>query len=84
MAEKKLPEDKNKFKPGFDVTFVGENILTAALAQYIALHEGDLPSEEILHKMTKSAVDGAVFFSKHKKHYGIHERLTDDLERMEV
>ena len=84
MAEKKLPEDKNKYKVGFDVTFIAENIWTAAIAQYIALHDGTLPSEGILHTMVKSAVDGAIFFNQNKKKYGIHERLTDDLERMDV
>ena len=80
MADmKKQPEDKNKFKPGWNLTFVAENILTAAIAQYLALHDGELPSEDILHRMTKSSVEASVFFDKHKRKYGIHDRITDSI-----
>ncbi len=86
MSEKtkKPAEDKNKFKPGFETTFIAENVWTAALAQYIALHEGNLPSEDILHTMAKSAVEGAIFFTAHKKKYGIHDRLTDSISEEEA
>ena len=84
MADKpKKQEDKNKFKPGWELTFVAENILTAAIAQYLALHNGELPSEDILHKMTKSSVEASIFFDKHKKKYGIHDRLTDSVNEEE-
>ena len=81
--QKEKQEDLNKFKPNWELTFIAENTWTASLAQYIAIHEGELPSEDILHKMMKSSVDGAIFFEKHKNSYGIHPRLTDSIEEKE-
>ena len=72
-----MDEDKNKFRPGFEVEFVSENILVQTLAHYIATHDGDLPSELILHKIMKACVDGALFFDMYKKKSGIGNRLID-------
>ncbi len=78
MAEKK-PKDKNTLKPTWEITFVAENLLIQTLAIYIAHHDGELPSEEVLHKMTRSCVDGSIFFNNNKKKYGIHDRVTDNV-----
>lgn len=88
MAKNKK-EDKitidigDSMKPHWEVTFVAENILVQTIAIYLANNNGELPSEDLLHKMTKSSVEASVFFNKNKKKYGIHDRIYDGLDKLE-
>lgn len=77
-------EDKNRMKPSWEVTFVAENILVQAFAIYIAQHDGEMPPEDVMHRMTKSCCEASIFFNANKRKYGIHDRITDSIGEDEL
>lgn len=87
MADKKpQAEDKNKFKPGFEVQFIAENIFVASIGNSVKRNaEGKLilPTDQEVCEIVEMSIAAAKIFQENKKHYGIRDRFTDDLEKLD-
>lgn len=87
MADKKSQqEDKNKYKPGFEVQFIAENIFVASIGNSVKRDVAGkliLPTDQEVLEMVEMSIAAAKIFNENKKHYGIRDRFTDDLDRLD-
>lgn len=75
---KKQSEDKNRFKPDFDIQFIAENIFVSSMGYMIAMGARTFSDETILEFVEKS-IAAATLFTRHKGEFGIRDRVTDTI-----
>ena len=81
-TNKKHPEDKNRFRPGYDLQFIAENIFVAAMGHLLgnrAEKEMKLSTETELLFVVEASIQAAIFFQENKGKFGIRDRITDSI-----
>ena len=79
MADKKKqPEDRNKYKPGYDVQFIAEDIFKSAIGHFIVINSV-FPTEEDILRFTEASIKAAIIFNENKRRFGIKDRITDSI-----
>lgn len=82
--KKKQSEDRNKYKQGYDVQFIAEDIFKDAIGHFIATNSPQgtfvFPTEEDILKLTEASIKAAIIFNDNKHRFGIKDRIVDTLE----
>lgn len=80
-ATNKHPEDKNRFRPGYDLQFIAENIFVAAMGHLIGNRmekEMKLSTDTVL-SVVEASIQAAMFFQENKEKFGIRDRIADSI-----